>query len=95
MAPEVLEGSNTYSFPVDVYSFGIILWFVTILIICVCIASCAFVSRLTPCSCALSGLRREFYAQAAPYTEVRSVLRLPQVHRISSPCGAHVCACGR
>ncbi|ELR16427.1 protein kinase domain containing protein [Acanthamoeba castellanii str. Neff] len=26
MAPEVLEGSNTYSFPVDVYSFGIILW---------------------------------------------------------------------
>lgn len=26
MAPEILEGSTSYSFPVDVYSFGIILW---------------------------------------------------------------------
>jgi serine/threonine protein kinase len=26
VAPEILEGRRDYSFPIDVYSFGIILW---------------------------------------------------------------------
>jgi hypothetical protein len=51
---------------------------VCVVCVCVCVScvSCVFVPR-------------EFYAQSAPYTEVRSVLRLPQV----LACFVCVCVC--